>query len=143
VTVSGRTGALAGKVAIVTGSGRGLGRATARRLAADGAALVLADIDQTTVHDAADEIGRAGGAAQAVHADVADEGECQRVVCTALESFGGADILVNVANYPVPRRGPRRSALTTGISRLRPDRWRCSYWHGRSSRICGRPAAAG
>jgi NAD(P)-dependent dehydrogenase (short-subunit alcohol dehydrogenase family) len=93
---------LAGKVAIVTGAGRGLGRAAARRLAADGAALVLADIDPATVQDAEDEIGRLGGAAQAVHADVADEGECQRVVDTALESFGGAGILVNVANYPVP-----------------------------------------
>ena len=93
---------LAGKVAIVTGAGRGLGRAAARRLAGDGAALVLADIDPATVRDAEDEICRLGGVAQAVHADVADQGACQRVVDTALESFGGADILVNVANYPVP-----------------------------------------
>jgi len=121
VTASGRTGTLAGKVAIVTGSGRGLGRATARRLAADGAALVLADIDQTTVQDAADEIGRAGGAAQAVHADVADEAECQRVVRTALESFGGADILVNVANYPVP---PARA------EKIDLDHWHKSFAAG-------------
>jgi NAD(P)-dependent dehydrogenase (short-subunit alcohol dehydrogenase family) len=99
---SGRGRPLAGKVAIVTGSGRGLGRAVARRLADDGARLVLADIDLVTVTDAVSEVSGRGGTAAAVHADVADGEACQRVVDVAVESFGQVDILVNVANYPVP-----------------------------------------
>src|SRR5262249_544320 len=77
---SGSSRPLEGKVAIVTGAGRRLGRAVARPLAGDGGALVLADIDPATVRDSEDEIGRLGGAAQAVRADVADEGACHRVV---------------------------------------------------------------
>lgn len=100
--------ALAGQVAIVTSAGRGLGRAVAVRLAADGATLLLVDIDPVTVADAAREVGRVSGTAQAkahaqaVTADVADEDACRRVVDAALDTFGKTDILVNVANYPVP-----------------------------------------
>jgi 2-hydroxycyclohexanecarboxyl-CoA dehydrogenase len=101
VTPGSRT-PLAGKVAIVTGSGRGLGRAVALRLASDGARLLLADIDPVTAADAAGEVGRLGGAAKAVTEDVADESACRRVVEAALDAFGAADILVNVANYAVP-----------------------------------------
>ncbi len=93
---------LAEKVAIVTGSGRGLGRAVALRLAADGARLLLVDIDPDTATDAADEVIRLGGAARAVAEDVADESACGRVVDAALDAFGAVDVLVNAANYPVP-----------------------------------------
>ena len=103
MTASGsHTTPLAGKVAIVTGSGRGLGRAVARRLANDGAKLLLVDIDPTTALDAADELVRLGGVATAVSEDVADEVACQRIVEAAVDRFGAVDILVNVANYPVP-----------------------------------------
>jgi len=103
VTSSGCTSTrLAGKVAIVTGSGRGLGRAVALRLAGDGAKLLLVDIDPLTASESADEVVGLGGAAKAVTEDVADESACRRVVGAALDAFGAADILVNVANYAVP-----------------------------------------
>jgi 3-oxoacyl-[acyl-carrier protein] reductase len=71
VTPGSRT-PLARKVAIVTDSGRGLGRAVALRLASDGPRLLLVDIDPVTAADTAGEVGRSGGAAKAVTEDVAD-----------------------------------------------------------------------
>ena len=90
---------LRGKVAIVSGSGRGIGRATALKLAAEGAAVVVNDLDAAPANGTVDAITAAGGRAVACIGDVtaADFGE--RFVGTALGAFGGLDIIVNNAGY--------------------------------------------
>lgn len=86
-----------GRVAIVTGGGGGVGRATARRLAAEGASVVVADIDGAAATATAELIGAAGGAAVASEHDVADEGSVAGMVATAVASYGRLDLLHNNA----------------------------------------------
>ncbi len=91
------TGRLAGKVAIVTGAASGIGLATARKLAAEGAAVVLGDINEARLGPAVDSIHAAGGRAVGVRADVASEADWERVIGTARDEFGGLDALHNNA----------------------------------------------
>jgi 3-oxoacyl-[acyl-carrier protein] reductase len=90
---------LDGKVAIVSGSGRGIGREVALKLASDGAAVVVNDLD----HEPADETVRtildSGGRAVACSGSVTDPGFADRFVRTATDSFGGLDIIVNNAGF--------------------------------------------
>jgi NAD(P)-dependent dehydrogenase (short-subunit alcohol dehydrogenase family) len=88
---------LAGKVAIVTGSGRGLGLAYAQELARQGAAVVINDVDEQVAGEAVESITGAGGKAVAVVAPVGSTETAQQLVKTAVESFGGLDILVTNA----------------------------------------------
>ena len=88
---------LTGRVAIVTGGGRGIGRAMARRLAAEGAAVVVAARSESEIRDVAAEIQSAGGQTAALQADLAREADCQKVVDGARAAFGRIDILVNNA----------------------------------------------
>jgi NAD(P)-dependent dehydrogenase (short-subunit alcohol dehydrogenase family) len=90
------------RVAIVTGGGRGIGRAIARRFAAEGARLVVAARSQNEVQHVADEIEGAGGRAVAVVADVSREADCQAIVRRAREAFGTIHILVNNAGVYGP-----------------------------------------
>jgi 3-oxoacyl-[acyl-carrier protein] reductase len=85
------------KVAIVTGAGRGIGRAYAESLAAAGASVVVADIDEDGARDVARAIEEAGGAAVAVGVDVADHESTARMAGSAVDRFGGIDYLVNNA----------------------------------------------
>ena len=85
------------KVAIVTGGGRGLGRAFARALAAKGAAVVIAEIDGGNAERVAKEITDASGRACVLETDVRDEASVQAMVATTVSEFGGVDILVNNA----------------------------------------------
>jgi 3-oxoacyl-[acyl-carrier protein] reductase len=87
----------AGKVAIVTGAGHGIGKAYALRLAQEGAAVVIAEIDGTAADATAAEFSAAGHRAIAVQTDVADEGSTQAMAAKTIETFGGIDILVNNA----------------------------------------------
>jgi NAD(P)-dependent dehydrogenase (short-subunit alcohol dehydrogenase family) len=88
---------LEGKVAIITGGGRGIGRAMARRFAAEGAAVVIAARTETELRGAVAEIAESGGKAAYVTADVARETECANIVAVARQRFGAIDILVNNA----------------------------------------------
>lgn len=92
------SGPLAGRVAIVTGSGRNIGRAIARRLAREGAAVVVNARANVAEADAvAAEIEAEGGRALPCIADVTDEQAVARMVAAAVERFGGLHILVNNA----------------------------------------------
>jgi 2-deoxy-D-gluconate 3-dehydrogenase len=89
------TGVLGGKVAIVTGAGRGLGRAMALALADAGAAVTLAGRTVSHLHEVAAEIKATGGEALATPTDVTDEAAVDRMVAATVETFGRVDILVN------------------------------------------------
>lgn len=87
------------KVALVTGSGRGIGRAIALKLARHGAKLVVNDLDDEPSRKVVDEINALGGHAVAVNGSVSEPGFADRFVGAALETFGGLDIVVNNAGY--------------------------------------------
>lgn len=88
---------ISGKVAIVTGAGSGIGRAAAVRLAREGAAVVVADINDAGAAETVAAIEAAGGKAAAVHIDVAKSGEIDRMFAFTDETYGGFDILYNNA----------------------------------------------
>lgn len=88
---------LQGRVAIVTGAAQGIGREYAKVLAANGAAVALADINMQSANETAEEIASAGGRALALETDVSDQGSCQRAAAQARNAFGPATILVNNA----------------------------------------------
>src|SRR5713101_5309464 len=88
---------LGGKVAVITGGGRGIGRAIALKFAGEGAAVVVAARTQSEIEAVAQEIRNAGGRAAAVPADVAEEKHCERLIRAAEAQFGRVDILVNNA----------------------------------------------
>ena len=87
---------LNGRIAIVTGGGRGLGRAMATGLAGAGATVVIADIDGAAASETAFAISNAGGRAQAVTCDITVAADCARAVAAA-QALGGLHILVNNA----------------------------------------------
>jgi 3-oxoacyl-[acyl-carrier protein] reductase len=99
---------LENKTAIVTGSGGGIGRATALRLAKEGAAIIVCDVNQAGVDETVQLIQAQNGKAGGVIGNVSDKADVQRVVDTALEKFGRLDILINNA-------GINRDALTVRI----------------------------
>lgn len=88
------------KVAIVTGSARGLGAATARRLAEEGAKVVVTDVLAEQAEATAESLRAAGLTARAVIADITKAAEVQRLVDETVEAFGGVHILVNNAGFP-------------------------------------------
>lgn len=90
---------LEGKVAIVSGSGRGIGREIALKLASEGAAVVVNDLDAEPGNAVVAEIKAAGGRAAACNGSVTDADFAERFVQTALKEFGALDIIVNNAGY--------------------------------------------
>jgi len=88
-------GRLEGKVALVTGAGSGIGRASAERFAAEGARVAVVDL--TSAEEVAAAIGAAGGEAIALPTDVADEEAVAALAVAALERFGRVDVLMNNA----------------------------------------------
>jgi 3-oxoacyl-[acyl-carrier protein] reductase len=92
-------GKLDGKIAIVSGAGRGIGRSIALKLAAEGASVVVNDLDSEPANQVVDEITGAGGRAVACPGSVGDPDFGERFVGTATQHFGGLDIVINNAGY--------------------------------------------
>jgi len=90
---------LQNKVALVSGSGRGIGREIALKLAGAGARVVVNDLDAAPAAETVDLIERAGGQAQACVGSITDTSFAQRFVDTAIDAYGGLDIIVNNAGY--------------------------------------------
>ncbi len=90
-------GKLAGKVAVVTGGGSGIGRAAALRFARDGASVLVADIVGDQAESVAKEIEAAGGRAVGLAVDVSDPAQISAMAETAVREFGGIDVLMTAA----------------------------------------------
>ena len=90
---------LDGKVALITGAGRGIGRAIALKLAGEGARVVVNDLDAEPANETIDTIRSAGGAAVACVGSVSESGFAERFVQTGLDTFHGLDIVVNNAGF--------------------------------------------
>ncbi len=99
---------LENKTAIVTGSGSGIGRATALRLAKEGATLVICDVNQAGIDETIQLINAQGGQAIGVACDVSKPADAQSIVAAALDKYGKLDILINNA-------GITRDALTVRV----------------------------
>lgn len=106
-------GTLDRRVAIVSGSGRGIGREIALRLASEGASVVVNDLDADPAEQTAADIKAAGGNAVVCAGSVTKEGFAERFVSTAIESFSGLDIIVNNAGY----------TWDTVIQKMSDDQW--------------------
>ena len=102
-----------GRVAIVTGAGRGIGRAIAERFASDGASVVVAELDDGAAAETAAAIDATGRRALAVHVDVTRPDDVTALAAAAMDRFGGIDILVNNA-------GILRSTKAAEVS---PEEW--------------------
>ena len=105
--------ALTGKVAIITGAGSGIGRASALRFAAEGAKVVLGD-KTDAVHETAQMVKAAGGSATALQIDAGVEADVQKIVKTAIETYG--DLHIAFANAGI-------SGGMAGIFDLTPEEW--------------------
>jgi NAD(P)-dependent dehydrogenase (short-subunit alcohol dehydrogenase family) len=105
---------LSGKVSIVTGGGRGIGRAIALGYAAEGAAVVVSGTNEQNLAEVAGLINQGGGRSLACAADVADESAVKNLVSKTLAEFGRLDILVNNAGIAGP---------TSPIVQLDADEW--------------------
>ncbi len=93
----------AGQTAIVTGAGRGMGRAVALGLAAEGANVVVAEVDAASAKEVAGEIQKAGAGALAVNVDISSVADVRRLFEKAVAEFGGVDILVNNAGIGIAK----------------------------------------
>ncbi|MCL1869112.1 MAG: SDR family oxidoreductase [Promicromonosporaceae bacterium] len=92
-------GTLDGKVAIVSGAGRGIGHEIALKLASEGAAVVVNDVDEEPASRTVEDVVALGGRAVVCAGSVTEDGFAERFVQTAVEAFGGLDIIVNNAGY--------------------------------------------
>ena len=95
-------GRFAGQVAIVTAGGSGIGAATARRFAAEGAAVVVADLSGTRADTIAGGITKDGGRAAAIKMDASDPAAVQRTIQLGLDTFGRLDVMMNNAGLAEP-----------------------------------------
>lgn len=91
-----------GKATVITGGSQGIGRATARKFAEEGADVVVADVNTEGGHETVDEIEEMGGNAVFVETDVSQAEDVQEMITTCVEEFGGIDVLFNNAGIDGP-----------------------------------------
>ena len=123
--------ALAGRVAVITGAGRGIGRSFARAFAAEGAAVVLSARTTSEIDAVAAEIRDAGGRSLAVTANAMDRDEAREPVRAALAEFGSCDIVVNnvggtLGSGPLPFEADDSSFESTLVLNLTTAYWTTS-----------------
>jgi NAD(P)-dependent dehydrogenase (short-subunit alcohol dehydrogenase family) len=94
-------GRLDQKTAIITGGGSGIGRACALRLTQEGANVAVGDIRDKLAGETVEKIHQAGGNAIAVHCDVGSEEQVKMMYSSAIEEFGGLDILVRIISKTI------------------------------------------
>ncbi|MCU1344395.1 MAG: Short-chain dehydrogenase [Acidimicrobiia bacterium] len=116
-------GTLDGKIAIVTGAGRGIGRAIAEEYAAEGAKVVVASRTATTVDEVVKGITDAGGQAIGIACDVGEADQIRAMVDRTVEAFGGIDILVNNAQGFGTRAEPLASNPETRLEEVTEAEW--------------------
>ena len=105
---------LAGKVALITGAGNGMGRAASLLFAAEGARVVVADALDESGHATVEAVAAAGGEAAFVHVDVADENQVAAMVRFAVATFGGLHVLYNNAGiFPADDGGATETSVPT------------------------------
>src|SRR5580704_2848874 len=97
MTLSDKPSVLSGKVALITGAASGIGRATARLFAREGAAVAIVDINVQAGKAVAEEIIQSGGHSFVEHVDVTQAADCQRVVERTMREFGAIHVLFNNA----------------------------------------------
>lgn len=102
-TINAGTSSVRGKVIIVTGAASGIGHATCELFAAQGAKVVVADLNQVGIDTLVGDIEKSGGTANAFQFDVSDAAQCQRLVQHAVKTFGRLDVLVHAAGICKPR----------------------------------------
>lgn len=107
----------AGRVAVITGAGRGFGKAFGHALAALGAHVVLVDVDASAGEAAAAEIRATSGSALALSADVTDEGQIGSVIDAVVADHGGVDILIN--NAGLHSQAFNEPMADSGVAKLR------------------------
>ena len=93
----------AGQTAIVTGAGRGMGRAVALGLAAEGANVVVAEVDEPAAKEVVDEIQKTGARALAVKVDISSVADVRALFAKTVAEFGGVDILINNAGIGIAK----------------------------------------
>ena len=151
------SGICEGRIAVVTGAGRGIGREHALELARQGAAVVVNDLggspdgtgaDAAAAQAVADEITAAGGKAVANGDDVSDWGGAERLIGQAIETFGGLDVLVNNAGILRDRTIATMSEQEWDAvirvhlrGTIAPARFAVAYWRDKAKRT-GQPTGA-
>jgi len=96
---------LEGKIAVITGAGSGVGRASALRFTEEGASVICADIDLDRAKETVAQIETAGGTASAEHCDVSKDADVSALVAAVVDRFGRLDIMFNNVGIPTPRLG--------------------------------------
>lgn len=133
---------LEGKVAVVTGGGAGFGEGICRRFAAEGARVVVNDVNEQDGRRVADAIGEAGGAARFVYADISSDADTGRLVGEAVDTYGGLDVMVNNAGVP-QRNQPMESVTEEEFDRIFAVNVKALYWSAKHTVPLMREAGGG